>query len=235
MEKNPAEKLAESLADASLEFHDGDMASWQEVRERTRQQMLLMLESFQKNCRAGHALLLAELEQMRKEPGSDIREASEYVVAFPENMEPLSADGSTLRMPQEIAGIDNERMLDFYDAAVKIYDSGRFEDAVQAAVFLTTMNPMVQAFWLVLALAYEAAGATAQAFDAYRYAIAADGETAATYGAAVNFCLRNGNATAAQTFVDAGYELLRAMPQEPWVGELSAELDDLQTQIDEEG
>lgn len=53
---------------------------------------------------------------------------------------------------QEILGYTAETMEKFYSAAYKLYQEQRYEDASDAFVFLTSLNPHVHNYWLGLGM-----------------------------------------------------------------------------------
>ncbi|MCB1136183.1 MAG: hypothetical protein KDK78_07945, partial [Chlamydiia bacterium] len=60
-----------------------------------------------------------------------------------------------------------EVMGDFYRLASRLFDEGRFEDAANAFVFLTTCNPDVPEYWIALGLSLEQTDESSGAYDAY--------------------------------------------------------------------
>lgn len=60
------------------------------------------------------------------------------------------AEGKTF---QEIIGYSPEIMEEFYGLAYRLYSNQQYEDAADAFVFLTTLNPYVHNFWLGLGMA----------------------------------------------------------------------------------
>jgi len=78
----------------------------------------------------------------------------------PEVLRGHLSEGKTF---QELLGYTNGTMEKFYSGAHLLYEQGMYQEAADAFVFLTTLNPYVHNFWLGLGLAeqhneeYEAA------------------------------------------------------------------------------
>jgi hypothetical protein len=56
---------------------------------------------------------------------------------------------------QEIFGFSNETTVEFYEAAKNILEQKRYEDAIDAFTFLTTINPYMADFWMGLGMAQQ--------------------------------------------------------------------------------
>lgn len=56
---------------------------------------------------------------------------------------------------QDIFGFSDETTAEFYDAAKNVLEQKRFTDAIDAFVFLTTINPYISDFWTGLGLAQQ--------------------------------------------------------------------------------
>lgn len=71
----------------------------------------------------------------------------------PEVIRSYIADGKTF---QEIIGYSTETMEKFYQGACRLFEQHRYDDAADAFVFLTTLNPYVHNYWLALGMAEQA-------------------------------------------------------------------------------
>ena len=56
---------------------------------------------------------------------------------------------------QVLFGFSNEATAEFYGAAKSILEQKRFEDAMNAFLFLTTINPYISDFWLGLGMSQQ--------------------------------------------------------------------------------
>ena len=56
---------------------------------------------------------------------------------------------------QDIFGFSDEALIEFYEAAKKIFEQKRFCEAIKAFTFLTNLAPNVPAFWLGLGIAQQ--------------------------------------------------------------------------------
>jgi type III secretion system low calcium response chaperone LcrH/SycD len=82
----------------------------------------------------------------------------------PEVIKTYIAEGKTF---QEIIGYSEETMEKFYQGACKLFENHRYDDASDAFVFLTTLNPYVHNFWLALGMAEQAREEYSAALVAY--------------------------------------------------------------------
>lgn len=76
--------------------------------------------------------------------------------------------GKTL---QEIVGYPKKTMHKFYSAACRLFEKQRYEDSADAFIFLTTMNPFSECYWLGLGMSEQMKGCYSDALLAYNMAI----------------------------------------------------------------
>lgn len=81
------------------------------------------------------------------------------------------AEGKTA---QEILEISNETMAKFYGAAYRLFEHKRYEEAGNAFLFLATLNPHYQDYWLGLGMATQMCHDYEAAIDAYELAAIAN-------------------------------------------------------------
>lgn len=72
--------------------------------------------------------------------------------------------GQTL---QEIMGISQERMEQFYQAAYNLFQAGKESQAADAFFFLTALNPAVHVYWVALGMVEQALHHYQEALSAY--------------------------------------------------------------------
>lgn len=82
---------------------------------------------------------------------------------------------------QEILGFSNEAMEKFSESAFKLLENRREEDALNAFVFLVTLNPYHFRYWLGLGLASQLTQDYEAAIDAYEMAAACELENPFPY------------------------------------------------------
>lgn len=82
---------------------------------------------------------------------------------------------------QEILGFSDEAMGKFYQAAYKIFEHQRYQDAANAFLFLVTLNPHNHDYWLGLGMATQMTGDYEAAIDAYEMAAITDAESPVPY------------------------------------------------------
>lgn len=87
-------------------------------------------------------------------------------------------EGSCL---QEILGYSDTMMEQLYSAAYKVFQEGRYEDAQDNFILLTTLNPYVYAYWLGLGMSYQLVEEYEQAILAYEGALATKNDAAFAY------------------------------------------------------
>jgi type III secretion system low calcium response chaperone LcrH/SycD len=71
---------------------------------------------------------------------------------------------------QEILGFSDEGMAKFYNAAYHLFEHRRYSDAANAFLFLATLNPQNEDYWLGLGMATQLMGDFENAIDAYEMA-----------------------------------------------------------------
>ena len=67
----------------------------------------------------------------------------------PEVIQKYVDEGKTFR---EIIGYSDETMDHFYQSARRLYENHKFQEACDAFLFLTTLDPFVPAYWLGMGL-----------------------------------------------------------------------------------
>lgn len=82
----------------------------------------------------------------------------------PEVIKTYIAEGKTF---QEILGYGDQVMEKFYQGASKLFEKQLYDQASDAFVFLTTLNPYVANFWLALGMAEQAREEFSAALVAY--------------------------------------------------------------------
>jgi type III secretion system low calcium response chaperone LcrH/SycD len=75
---------------------------------------------------------------------------------------------------QDVVGFEQEVMDEFYRVAHRIFQEGRYYEAADAFVFLTTLNPYVYEYWLGLGMAEQLTEDYPSSLTAYAMAIAND-------------------------------------------------------------
>ena len=86
----------------------------------------------------------------------------------PLHIKKLVDEGKTL---QEILGYSIETMDKFYEAAHSLFQKQQYEEAADAFVFLTTLNPKVHNYWLGLGMSEQLIEEYDAALMAYGMAI----------------------------------------------------------------
>ena len=71
---------------------------------------------------------------------------------------------------QEIIGYSDETMQKFYAAAYRLFQAEKESEAADAFLFLTALNPAVQAFWVGLGMAEQCLQHYEEALSAYAMA-----------------------------------------------------------------
>lgn len=85
------------------------------------------------------------------------------------------------KTPQEILGFSEETMNKFYEAACRLFEVKRYEDAANAFLFLVTMNSYHYDYWIGLGAAVQRCGDYEAAIDAYEMAAVCQLENPAPY------------------------------------------------------
>ena len=98
-----------------------------------------------------------------------------------ENPETLRRCINEAKSLQEIIGYSDELMEKLYGAAYSVFQEGRYYEAQDGFLFLTTLNPYVYAYWLGLAMSYQLLEEYEQAALAYECASGAEPESPLPY------------------------------------------------------
>ena len=96
----------------------------------------------------------------------------------PETLRKCIEEGKSL---QEIIGYSDDLMEKLYGAAYEVFQEGRYHEAQDGFLFLTTLNPYVYAYWLGLAMSYQLMEEYEQAALAYECASGADPDSPLPY------------------------------------------------------
>lgn len=118
----------------------------------------------------------------------------------PEILRNFIEEGKSL---QEIIGYTDELMEQLYKAAYEVFQEGRYHDAQDGFLFLTTLNPYVYAYWLGLAMSYQLMEEYEQAILAYECASNVESETPLPYYYMAGCHLYLNEYDAAQVALDA--------------------------------
>lgn len=82
---------------------------------------------------------------------------------------------------QEVLGFSDLTMAKFYGAAYKLFEHKRFKDSANAFLFLVTLNPLIQDYWLGLGMSSQMYGDYEAAVDSYEMAAMCDVQTPIPY------------------------------------------------------
>lgn len=108
----------------------------------------------------------------------------------PEVIKEYISEGKTF---QEIIGYPDGTMEKFYGAARKLFEKGRYRDAADAFIFLTTLNPYVHNYWLGLGMSEQMSEEYESAVVAYTMASVTDPQNpiAHLHAATCNYMLQD--------------------------------------------
>ena len=90
---------------------------------------------------------------------------------------------------QELFGFSDEVTAEFYETAKNILEQKRFQEAINAFVFLTTINPYMSDFWVGLGMAHQQNNQHDDAMFAYSVAFNLDGREIFPYILAAQCCM----------------------------------------------
>ena len=77
---------------------------------------------------------------------------------------------------QEVIGYSQETMEKFYKAAYNLFQQQEYQKAADSFIFLTTLNPNINSYWLGLGMSEQLCGGYQGALLAYAMAILTDVE-----------------------------------------------------------
>lgn len=90
------------------------------------------------------------------------------------NKKLLQDELSEGKTAQEMMGFSDVTMAKFYHAASQIFEQQRYDDAANAFLFLSTLNPQHPEYWLGLGMATQMRHDYEAAIDAYELAAICD-------------------------------------------------------------
>jgi len=115
---------------------------------------------------------------------------------------------------QQVLWFSNEVMLEFYDAAVCLYQERRYEDALAAFTFLCKLNPCVPCFFRCKGLTLEGLQNFDLAKKAFIQGIFADPTNSDSYSAAIRFLLENKDLESAKHWIEYGKDIASSVDDE---------------------
>jgi type III secretion system low calcium response chaperone LcrH/SycD len=90
---------------------------------------------------------------------------------------------------QDALNISEEVLEEYYKAAYRLIEEKRWEDASDAFLFLTFINPNIYNFWIGLGISMQSQGAYDRALPAYAMAQQIDPEIPISYANAFQCCV----------------------------------------------
>jgi type III secretion system low calcium response chaperone LcrH/SycD len=118
---------------------------------------------------------MEETEQMKKFfIPDDVREKLQDSTALAKHI----GEGKTF---QELLSYSDETMEKFYAVAYRLFQTQRYEEASDAFVFLTTLNPNVHNYWLGLGMSEQLNNQHHAAIIAYSLAIMTNADNPTPY------------------------------------------------------
>ncbi|MCB1136741.1 MAG: hypothetical protein KDK78_10770, partial [Chlamydiia bacterium] len=104
------------------------------------------------------------------------------VLQQPEKVMELMQNGQTM---QDILGFKDEVLMEFYEIASDFFDEERYEDALNAFVFLSSVNSYIPEFWIAMGMTQERLMKFNEAFQSYSMAAMVSGPEILAYQMAV--------------------------------------------------
>lgn len=118
-------------------------------------------KKFAKQFENGYRLLIEEIKKNAVEglySGNDTTIKPIPVADFEISRVNLKALSKTIaegKIPDSAIDISADVQFLFYEIGIHFYDQALYEQSIDIFIFLTTINPSVQSFWISLALSYE--------------------------------------------------------------------------------
>lgn len=137
------------------------------------------------------------------------------------------------KIPQDILGLSNANLTDFYEEAVGFLWSHQLEEAREAFALLTKINPYVADFWVGLGLSYQKNEALRPALQQFLVALTMDPSRSDIYGYAIECCLQMQDFSQARAILDEAKICLRQHPRDIAWAPLRAEIPILAKKISE--
>lgn len=122
---------------------------------------------------------------------------------------------------QEIFGFSNETALIFYETAKNILEQKRAKDAINAFVFLTTINPYIPSFWMGLGMAQQLNQEHTVALDSYNMALTLEGREIFPYIVAAQCCIEIKDFDKATNLMELAEQYAVEHPEDEFSGKLA--------------
>jgi len=160
------------------------------------------------NFEKGYNILIREIDKINKIGVNSI----EYTDSFEkfkinsELMKLLKHHIALNKSNQEplylICGYSEEIILEFYERAVTLCEEARYEDCINAFIFLTTLHPTIPSFWSGLGLAYEKNLDSTKAMESFEKAINADLSNFSAFYGLIRICESINNLSRAKELLE---------------------------------
>ncbi len=171
---NTAKEKARMMAEEAL-LKSGQILPLNVLQERFEKELEQEFTTFRKRLQNGSAKILESLQQLSiHHPellAEDVTDAFTHISGLSEDIEKDEqafnekiAQGVSL---QELAQVSDETIDKLYQAAKNLYELKNYNDASDAFLFLTNINPKKFAFWLGLANALYCLKRYEEAIPAY--------------------------------------------------------------------
>lgn len=134
-----------------------------------------------------------------------------------EKLAQLMQEGKTF---QEIVGFEDKTLWKFYEAAEQLYEAKRYDDAADAYLFVSTLNPYVPDFWIGLGTSQQMQGKFEDALASYTTAIEVFPTHIMPYMFAAKCCLETKDFDEAAKVFDGAIKFAKENQAEDWSKEL---------------
>lgn len=126
-------------------------------------------------------------------------------------------EGDEPRWPQKRLNVSDEVLSDYYTAATQILNDQNWQDAQDAFLFLTFLNPSYVNFWLGLGISFQSQQEYEAALMAYLNAEAISGGNPSLYINAFQCHMALGNENEANEYYEKTVEACKDKPEYDYI------------------
>lgn len=235
--ENSLDAYAKAVSEASRGDYKSDLEPWERHAEKLEMQVKENMGEFRERFTQGYQTLFSQvMERLGKGEGKQAPDMSAYLLKQ-ETLELLN-DSESLAQRfqkgesfQDIMGLEPETMMEFYDAAVDLYEAEKWEEATNGFVFMTTINPYISEFWVGLGMSLMNQREHEKALDPFRWAIVVGPGEVQNYLYAIDCCLAMGNESLARSFVENANQIADEVGEE--LAHLKKDAKELEAYINE--
>lgn len=160
----------------------------EQSKEKVKQNILEQFNAFEKSFHEAFHLLVKELihRKIISSPNELIQKDRLNLIHDKEALRTAISKGEDF---QKIFGFSENIISEMYMIFLDLFGIARYEECLNIALFLTTLNPQIQLFWSALGISLIKLNRYFEALEIYKAALYVEPESFELYKNAVHCCL----------------------------------------------